>query len=134
MQTATKSKLYRKAYEQKVHSLVELINREGATIQDYMSVIFLGVRSYAIARKDDKPKSLKELNAKFQAIEALKLAMSIVTPRMFINIFPITKVYDGAKYQMKDYFSVIDAIKKMGLDTPIGERLDDFLWDYLTMT
>src|SRR5699024_1205083 len=52
-----------------------------------------------------------------------------ITPRQLINIFPITKDYDGHKYEMKDYFYAMDKCKEYGLDKPIGDSFD-FLWDY----
>ena len=46
-----------------------------------------------------------------------------------MNIFPITKDYDGHKYAMKDYFYAMDKCKEHGLDKPIGNSFE-FLWDY----
>ena len=56
--------------------------------------------------------------------------VSKLTPRELMQVFPITKEYDGHKYESKDYFSTIKAIKKIGMDTLIGDRVSELFWDY----
>jgi hypothetical protein len=56
--------------------------------------------------------------------------MALLTPREFTNIFPIEKVYDGAKYETKDYFFTVQAIEKIGWDSVIDDDIVEFLWDY----
>lgn len=45
----------------------------------------------------------------------------------FVQYFPIRKTYDGKKYQSKDYFSTIEAIKEHG---QVINNVSEFLWDY----
>ena len=52
------------------------------------------------------------------------------TPRQFVRLFPISKEYDGQRYQSKDYFTTMQSIAQHGWDTPIGDAVD-FLWDYV---
>lgn len=125
-----RSELYRKAFERKVQALTETIKRGEVTVQDYMPIIFLGVKSYVTSRMDKEAKSLDSLMARHYAMEVLKRAMALLTPRQFMYIFPVTKDYKGAKYECKDYFYTMDMIKKMEMDAPIGDRINDFLWDY----
>lgn len=127
----SKGVFYRRAYERKVEALFELIKIKKVTLEDYVPAIFLGVKSYATSQKDDESKHLKSLMSKHKSMKTLTNAMMLLTPRQFMNIFPITKTYDGAKYEIKDYFYVMDMINKKGIDTPIGDRIIDFLWDYL---
>ena len=53
-----------------------------------------------------------------------------LTPNEFQELFPITKWYKGNRYQLKDYFSVKEVIQEIGADTPLGENVAKFLWDY----
>src|SRR5699024_8906109 len=53
-----------------------------------------------------------------------------ITPRHLMNVFPITKVYDGNKYEFKDYFYTMEKCNKHGLNKPIGNAFE-FLWDYM---
>lgn len=57
--------------------------------------------------------------------------LSILTPTEFMNLFPITKVYDGKKYGLKDYYSTMEYIKTLPQDKPITpERINEFLMEY----
>lgn len=56
--------------------------------------------------------------------------ISSLTPREMTKIFPITKDYDGHKFECKDYFTTIQMIEDIGLDIPIADNMDTFLFDY----
>lgn len=56
--------------------------------------------------------------------------VSQLTPRQFAQMFPIKKVYDGARRGVKDYFWTVQMIEDRGWDTPIGDAMS-FLWDYM---
>ena len=57
-------------------------------------------------------------------------AVKEMTPREFMQIFPIEKRYDGEKWGEKDYFSVMEDVKKHGLDEKITEP-ERFLMGYM---
>ncbi|HDR5665656.1 hypothetical protein [Bacillus anthracis] len=94
----------------------------------YKKAIFYGVRY--ISRSKNDISNYDYLMNRFLLISYLENLMKVLTPRDFINIFPIDKNYDGARYEMKDYFFTMNEIKKIGMDTPIGEKIMEFLWDY----
>ncbi|AIQ19573.1 hypothetical protein H70357_24835 [Paenibacillus sp. FSL H7-0357] len=71
-----------------------------------------------------------ELLSIMEAFEFIKGAMSQLSPNEFENIFPIEKKYDGEKNGWKDYFFTKNAIAEIGENTPILEKINDFLWDY----
>lgn len=52
-----------------------------------------------------------------------------MTPRQFMQMFPIDKTYDGERWESKDYFTTKEMCFRRGLDSPIGDALT-FLWDY----
>jgi hypothetical protein len=56
-------------------------------------------------------------------------AIGLITPREFLNIFPLDKEYDGNKLECKDYFYSINYIKEYGMDKLINNGMD-FLWEY----
>lgn len=63
-------------------------------------------------------------------LECVDCLTGCLTPRMFNQIFPIKKEYDGYKYSMKDYFSTVDYIEeKIGWDNQIKNGLG-FLYEY----
>ena len=76
-----------------------------------------------LPHEKDQPVSMSEWLAVCRLI-------SRQTPRQFVRLFPISKEYDGQRYQSKDYFTTMQSIARHGWDTPIGDAVD-FLWDYV---
>lgn len=54
-----------------------------------------------------------------------------LTPEEILNLFPPTKIYQGERYQMKDYFSTMKSVSEYSSTEPIGARSFEFLWDYV---
>lgn len=90
-------------------------------------VVYYGVRCVTAHKR---VKHLDNLSEKYQFIEMLRVFMRQLTPYDFLTIFPITKEYDGDRLGMKDYFFTAKRLKNYDMDQPLGDRLDDFLWDY----
>lgn len=118
---------------------------EGKKIEDFpqedlMKIALSGVKHVIsvleIRRENarigtDYTKTLKESQATFDLIDALFSVMGCIKLKNFVTIFPITKEYDGEKWQSKDYFYTIDVLSKMDWDKPIGrDNMYDLLWDY----
>ena len=93
----------------------------------HKKIIFWGVKSLGHGNQE----FLKKENAgeRLSLYRFVSDLIDRITPRQLINIFPITKEYDGHKYEMKDYFYAMDKCKEHGLDKPIGNSFE-FLWDY----
>jgi hypothetical protein len=92
--------------------------------------IFYGVKYFGRAGKNT---TLEDMERRFHITEAIMAYISLVTPRRFVEIFPINKEYDGKRWGTKDYFYTVDKIAEIGWDKPIGETTEtvlDFLWDY----
>lgn len=106
--------------------------KEYATDQEQNSkhlpkIIYLGVKSVLTYHK---PKSKEDVQRYFDFISSIKGLMSLLTPKEFINIFPIIKNYDGQKYETKDYFYTRDYVRTLDSEKPIGEKITEFLWEY----
>lgn len=57
--------------------------------------------------------------------------LGALTLENLVQIFPITKDYDGEKWFCKDYFSTIADLQKYDWKKPIGaDNVYKFLWDY----
>ncbi|MDR4997873.1 hypothetical protein [Brevibacillus parabrevis] len=92
--------------------------------------IFYGVKYMGRAGEST---TIEELGRRFSISEALMALIAMVTPRRFVEIFPINKEYDGERWGLKDYFYTVEMITKHGWDKPIGESSEGafgFLWDY----
>lgn len=97
--------------------------------EEIKKLIFLRVRELS---KHENYKYLEEgyihilLDDFFNTTEC----MAALTPKEFMQIFPITKTYNGEKYQVKDYFSTTKEIQKYDPDSMIGDRIEEFLMEY----
>ena len=106
---------------------------------DLMRIGFSGIKYICsmneIQKVNDKlgisDKSLEMSNVKFQFIDGIFTILGYLTLRNFVTTFPITKEYDGEKWQSKDYFFTMDVLSNMDWDKPIGrDKISDLLWDY----
>lgn len=122
--------LYFKAFR---NSLKEYHEDAGETDKRMISykVIFYGVKAVntlpeeeSITRKD------AELN--FQISSIVKNLVGTLTPKEFMQMFPIQKEFKGHKWQMKDYFYTKEYIQTLEANKPIRESEDPlmFLWEY----
>src|SRR5690625_1117155 len=67
----------------------------------------------------------------FHLTNSIQQIMSQLTPKEFMNIFPITKDYKGYKWDIKDYYSTMEYVNKLDQSRPIGEEIDKFLREYM---
>ncbi|MBG9830778.1 hypothetical protein [Bacillus wiedmannii] len=115
-----------------INALEELKKQDKETTSlsrdTYRKAIFAGVRYISKSKNDVL--NYDYLMNRFLLISYLQNLMKVLTPRDFITMFPIDKNYDGDRYEMKDYFFTMNEINKIGMDTPIGENITEFLWDY----
>lgn len=91
--------------------------------------VFYGVH-FVNSYKNQEPEMADAL---WDLIEYTNLCIGRLTPREFITIFPITKTYDGDRWQSKDYFYTMNAMKEFGLDAVIGDKVHELLWDYMNI-
>lgn len=67
----------------------------------------------------------------YAVYNGVEQALSQLTPNEIQTIFPITKEYDGERYERKDYFYTKKYIAGNFIENqPIGSMLNDFLWEY----
>lgn len=75
----------------------------------------------------NEPHTLEDYQSMFDTISIFKGILSLLTPNELLQTFPVTKRYDGAKYQCKDYFSTMDSLKGLDMDKPFIEQGIDML-------
>lgn len=73
-----------------------------------------------------------DLENLFNMNDALSKVIAKITPADLMTIFPISKTYDGDRYQMKDYFSAMEAVNAHGLHEPFktANEARELLWEY----
>ena len=94
---------------------------------DVFKAIYHGVSMINATEYD----TIKNLSYEyFGFFESINSLIALLSPRELMQIFPVEKTYDGEKWNCKDYFSTMEAMREHGLDTPIGDGVLNFLWDY----
>jgi hypothetical protein len=94
-------------------------------------LIFYGVRTINLMPKRDII-TRSEIENNFIFAEFIKDAMALLTPGEFVNLFPVTKNYDGDT-GWKDYFYTAAYLKTLPQDKPIDSEIDDFLWEFMNI-
>ena len=126
--------IYRRALARKIKQIPETPTKEWN-----IQFIYLGVKGVPIAFKDCirsggfEPQtfpSKEELIIVWNVMQSVDCIISRITPKDLTQIFPITKEYDGKRWETKDYFFTMDALEKHGMDTPIAESVSEILFDY----
>lgn len=75
-------------------------------------------------------KSQDDISKKMGLILYIRGLIAKMTPTELMNVYPIIKKYDGEKYCIKDYFYTKAEMDKLKQDEPIGELVDNVLYDY----
>ena len=123
--------LWLNAYD---NALRRCMEPEGQKAENYQRVIFAGVKYMrSTYREYQAHKNIAdEVKGRQTHLECIAMHMAMLTPRQFMRLFPVTKEYDGARWGCKDYFSVMEYMRTLDWDKPIGgpETLFSFLWEY----
>jgi len=121
---STKHELYRKAFFNTVFD-ADIKNPDPAAVK---KLIFYGIK---ILSTKPEPSTIEEAEINFQLADTIQRLIGLLAPAEFVNLFPITKEYDGQRWGVKDYFYTRDYINGLP-DEPIGniETVMKFLWEY----
>lgn len=99
---------------------------------ELIQYIFLGIKSInTIHGRVKQKKNIDLLSSEYALINNIILAITYITPRDLIQIFPIKKEYNGEKYGIKDYYFTIKAMQAAGLDKIMQEeeKVLEILWN-----
>jgi hypothetical protein len=97
-------------------------------------IIFYTIKYFSIV--DLEGATRENLEGLLSLNEMLLDMICELTPVELMTIFPIKKTYDGAKFEMKDYFTAMEALQAHGLNESIQEKetASSLLWDYMNNT
>lgn len=70
----------------------------------------------------DEPHTLDDYRFMFKGISIFVDMLSLMTPAELLQTFPVTKTYNGAKYQCKDYFSSMDSLKGLDMNKQFNKQ------------
>jgi hypothetical protein len=115
--------------------LLWLVAFRNALIQeDTKKVVLAGVKYIIVSRPTKNKTDAEEVQRRFDLIDCILINMTILTPREFMQLFPIEKTYDGERWDCKDFYSVMKYIHTLDIDEPIMDekKLFDLLWEYMS--
>ncbi|GAB3797492.1 hypothetical protein [Virgibacillus kimchii] len=118
-----KYNVYLRACQNSIKSLVKNENDKDLIKKN----VFYGVNIVGMLPDS---KTYDEAVNNFEFASAIKQIAGQLTPKEFMNVFPIDKDFKGHKYDMKDYFYTRDYVKTLDQDKPIGEEIIEFFWEY----
>ena len=95
--------------------------------------IFLNVKKIVKEKHDKTEYTYEQLNNRLQFMFNLTDLIGRLTPVEIMQMFPIPKEYNGEKYQVKDYFSTIEEVKKYPQNKAIGDKITEFLMEYYNL-
>lgn len=102
---------------------------------DIKKMIFIEVNyMYAIHRTDKNENDISYYHMgimeRFEYLESIVGLIGLLKPMELQELFPVDKIYDGDKYQSKDYYYTMEALRKLDPEQPIGREAFALLWDY----
>ncbi len=127
-----KEQLYLQAF---VNTNQKAVEKGAYTHDDIKKLVFCGIRYVNIQRAHDTG-TLEEAEGFYKFITAISDFIGYLTPNEFMSVFPVSKEYDGHKYECKDYFYTMKYLNTLERDKPIKEQSSDngsvidFLWEY----
>lgn len=126
--------LYMKAFSREL-AIISAYNDWNQCRDHLKRAVFYAVKYYGLERIDRRhscePRTLEQVQSDFSLLKVVKTLMGQLTPRELMSMFPISKEYDGEKWDCKDYFFTVEKLKDFDMDLPLGdEGLEDFLWSY----
>lgn len=98
-----------------------------STREELKAAIFCGVKYIALAPIDKEEASWHTMMRDVAHLESI---MQFLSPNELVEIFPIAKDFDGARFGMKDYYVAKECLSKYAGDVPMMQNLDYILMDY----
>lgn len=129
-----KSTSYLDAWVRMQKRLGKKINPHKMDKEELIKYIYLGVKALMVKYRS-RPKYLdpEYIQNEYSMISSIVEGIGLLTPKEIVQIFPVSKEYDGSRYDTKDYFYTMDTLKKYKPDEPIGNQQEaiNLLWEYV---
>ena len=106
-----------------IYTISDIMNKHG----ELKKLIFLSIKSRIKSKEEISLENAEQLYSEYSSIFSL---IGMVTIHELMQMFPISKTYDGDKYEVKDYFYTMDILKNKKLNEPIGDNAFEFLMEY----
>lgn len=128
---------YRKARTKAAETLVQRYGEKAFSEiaelfpESLRKFLYAAVKSIGMTKSGELDTDEELVYVLYQYLLVLFDIFGAMTPRQIMQMFPISKTYNGERWQCKDYYSTMEEIEKVGLDTVIGkDKASEFLMEY----
>lgn len=119
---------YREIYENAFFRKLDDLICDPCNKQVMKQTVFLGIKF--IGRSHEHLLEFRQIESRLKVINLIHSLLEELTALELIEMFPITKDYDGKRFESKDYFYTMDFLRKFGLDRKLKNQVDEVLWEY----
>lgn len=105
------------------------MSRQKRSVDELKKYVFYGMMNLQLveSRFAVKIKNCYEIENQYKDMRDVIAAASELTPREFLNMFPVSKEYYGEEYGFKDYFFTMKNLDRFPMDEKIGNMIIPFL-------
>lgn len=96
---------------------------------DRLKAVYYGVKYICMINLTPET-TYHDLLRVFAEIRDINCMISFLSISQVMNLFPITKDYDGKRYEAKDYYSTMEYLENKDLDIPLGDEVEMFFMNY----
>ena len=123
-----KEKKTKEFLKQKYHDLY-LAYQYGFDIEiDIKKAVYFGIKYINLVNYNEL--DYRKLLITLSEIRDINQMIYNLTYNDLINMFPIAKVYNGKKFECKDYFYTIEYLSTININNKVEENVQNFFWNY----
>lgn len=109
-----KAQCYVRMFQASTSDYFKTQNRWALTKAVYNGVRLLNIQYRQLSNAEFVPVDIWKMT--LQSYKGLEALMSLMTPEEIIRTFPITKTYDGERWQSADYFSSLNLFADISMN------------------
>lgn len=109
-----KAQCYVRMFQASTSDYFKTQNRWALTKAVYNGVRLLNIQYRQLSNAEFMPVDIWKMT--LQSYKGLETLMSLMTPKEIIRTFPITKTYDGERWQSADYFSSLNLFADISMN------------------
>ena len=121
----SKHEIYKRNFKRVLQSIIDksFKNKDDA-VTSFRKAVFYGVKTVVTYPKNEYL-TREKLMERFEETEMVKMLIEFLSPIELMQVFPVDKQYDGFKYETKDYFSTMEMLNKLDINTSFRDKKVD---------
>lgn len=121
----SKHEIYKRNFKRVLQSIIdESFKNKDDAVTSFRKAVFYGVKIVVTYPKDEYL-TREKLRERFEEAEVVKMLIEFLSPIELMQVFPVDKQYGGSKYETKDYFSTMEMLNKLDINTSFRNQKAD---------